>query len=440
MYHATFVGGGPAGLAPLVWAARRGTLKQLAAEGLVVVERGRAIGAGTIGDYAIGSDTLAETFLECLENCAEPRLSELREHPAAVAVASHSGGSVPLPVVAAFLEVLGTTMSDLIVSAGGRILTSVKAVRSQQRTNGSWQTKILAAGGEDDLVSHNLVLATGGRQTREDLHMRSVAGRSLLPRFSEKLMLSGEVLACGGVSEVSRRLDSRTAPTVAIVGGSHSAVAVAHVLLTRCSVAFGPEAIKLLHRRPLRIFYPSAASAIADGYSDFDANDICPVSHRLFRLGGFRLEARDLLLRALEIGGRAPEPRMQLFPLGAPTAEVIVKDILEQADLVIAALGYKPNALPLFDENGNKILLAEPPLPLVDRWCRVVDINGRSVPRVYGLGLAAGFVPDGALGGEPSFRGQTNGIWFWQNGVGAMIVDALLGGKASHINIPAIAT
>jgi hypothetical protein len=60
---AVFVGAGPAGLAPLVWAARTGMLAPLAARGLVVVERAASLGSGVLGEYAIGSDTLAETFL-----------------------------------------------------------------------------------------------------------------------------------------------------------------------------------------------------------------------------------------------------------------------------------------------------------------------------------------------------------------------------------------
>ena len=39
---------------------------------------------------------------------------------------------------------------------------------------------------------------------------------------------------------------------------------------------------------------------------------------------------------------------------------------------------------------------------------------------------SAGFVPRGALGGEPSFSGQANGLWLWQNDVGALIVDGVL--------------
>jgi len=31
------------------------------------------------------------------------------------------------------------------------------------------------------------------------------------------------------------------------------------------------------------------------------------------------------------------------------------------------------------------------------------------------------------MGGEPSFRGQANGLWQWQNDVGMMIIDQLRG-------------
>ncbi|MDQ2803009.1 MAG: aminotransferase DegT, partial [Pseudomonadota bacterium] len=281
------------------------------------------------------------------------------------------------------------------------------------------------------------VLATGAEQCRDTLHTLAVAGETLLPRFAGKLILSGEVLAAGGAAQVIRRLRSLAAPKIAIVGGSHSALAAANLLLNHPAKAdFGPGAITLMHRRPLRVFYPSAAAAAAEGYTDFDADDVCPVSQRLFRLAGFRLEARELVMRALGIGGRAPEPRLRLHRLQGLTAEAEAHRVLGEADLVIAALGYRPSALPVFDMNGHRLPLAKDgpvPVPLVDRLCRVLDINRRPVPGLLGLGLAAGFVPSGTLGGEPSFRGQTNGIWLWQNDVGAMVVDALLHGRADHV-------
>jgi hypothetical protein len=431
------VGGGPAGLAPLIWAAREGYLSRLAAGGLVVVERGHRLGAGSIGDHAIGSDTAAATFLECLENGDEPRLMALRDHPAALAIAAHLGGPVPLPLVATFLETLGEALSSAILAAGGRVLTGCEALWAQQHADGGWQLGLRTAGGGEHVLSRHLVLATGAEQSRDALNTVSVAGETLLPRFDDKLLLSGEALAVDGPGSIAQRLKPIAAPRVAIIGGSHSALASANVLLNKCpEIGFGPGAITLIHRRPLRVFYLSAEAAKAEGYTDFDANDICPVSKRLFRLAGFRLEARELVMRALGIGGRAPEPRLRLNRLHGPASEANALRALEAADLIIAALGYQPRALPLFDVNRNRIPLAldgPTPAPLVDRLCRVLDHRRRPIPGVFGVGLAAGFVPSGSLGGEPSFRGQTNGIWLWQNGVGAIIVNALLNPEQDHV-------
>ena len=439
--NAVIIGGGPAGLAPLVWAARQGTLPSLSAGGLIVIERGSSVGAGSLGQHAIGSDTLADTFLECLEDSAEPRLTALRDHPAALALATYRGGSAPLPAAAAFLSALGAVLSDAIRSAGGQVLTGCEALWSRRRSDGAWQTRWRSMSGEHEITSRYLVLAAGARECQAALYTRTVAGHTLLPRLAGKLMLSGAVLAAGGADEVARRLDGIVAPKVVIVGGSHSALATANLLLDHSlGTHLEAGAITLMHRRPLRVFYPSAAAAEADGYTDFDDDDICPVSKRLFRLAGFRLEARRLVMRALGIGGQAPEPRLRLHRLQDPgmgardtytsNAEAEARRLLDEADLVVAALGYRPSAPPVFDSNGDRLVLAEDetgPAPLVDRQCRVLDRHRLPIPGLLGIGLAAGFIPGGALGGEPSFRGQTNGIWLWQNGVGAMIVDVLLG-------------
>jgi hypothetical protein len=103
--------------------------------------------------------------------------------------------------------------------------------------------------------------------------------------------------------------------------------------------------------------------------------------------------------------------------------------LLNNADLVIAALGYRPRALPVFDQAGRQVpLQAEtgPQARLVDDHCRVLDADGNPLPHLFAIGLAAGFVPHGRLGGEPSFRGQANGLWLWQSDVGGLIVDAIL--------------
>ena len=101
----------------------------------------------------------------------------------------------------------------------------------------------------------------------------------------------------------------------------------------------------------------------------------------------------------------------------------------DAADLVIASLGYRPNALPLFTRSHRPIPLhagTAPSASLVDGECRVLRAGGEPIPGVYGIGLAAGYKPRGKFGGEPSFSGQANGLWLWQNGIGSVIAHALL--------------
>src|SRR6202042_1640402 len=126
-----------------------------------------------------------------------------------------------------------------------------------------------------------------------------------------------------------------------------------------------------------------------------------------------------------------PEPRLQLHRLGIDDAAS--RSLLDNADLVIAALGYRPCALPVFDQKDHLVpLLAQtsPQAPLVDGSCRVLDALSNPLPGLFAIGLAAGFVPHGKLGGEPSFRGQANGLWLWQSDVGGLIVDALFSPKS----------
>jgi UDP-N-acetylglucosamine 2-epimerase len=431
-----FVGGGPAGLAPLIWAARNGALAQIASQGIAIVERGSDLGAGALRDHAIGSDTLAETFLECLADGPEPRLCALRSHEAAVRIRAFSGGSAPLPLVATFLDVLGRTMQEILQDVGATILTSHEAEQSHQLPDGRWRTRIIGPEGlTRDIVSERLVLATGAEQQIEDIDAERIDGRALFPALRSKIMLSGEALAHGGGLRIAMRLAGRPDPKVAIIGGSHSALASANLLLANdTGIAFSEGGLSLLHRRPLRIFYPSVTDALAEGYTDFTADDLCPKTQRLYRLAGFRLEARELAKRVMGVGGAAAEPRVKLCTLSGTGTQSDPWRVLHEADLVIAAMGYRPRALRLLDSDGRPILLAAHAAraaPLVDGECRVIDQSQIPIPGVFALGLAAGFVPRGKiLGGEPSFRGQTNGLWLWQNDIGAIIIRNCRGERA----------
>jgi hypothetical protein len=420
------VGGGPAGLAPLIAASHRGSLADILSGGLAIVERSQAIGTGNIGRYTINSDSTADTFMTAVRNNPYPPLARLQAHPAVEAVASYGRGPVPLRLVGAFMAVVGAALHDSIAATpGSEVLLGHEAVRVQQTSDGMWRTALrrVSDGATRTLRSRLVVLATGGHQPSSLLRRHCVGGEPLLPRFGAKLLQSGEVLTATGLDAIGHRLRANHHRRVAIVGGSSSAVACAHALLhSQYGSAFGEGAVTVLHRRPLRVFYPSAAAALSEGYDEFGPDDICPVSGFVFRFAGFRLESRELVMAARGIGGRAPEKRLRLHQL-ATGRDPAALAILEEADVIIAALGYRPRALPVHAACGRpiKLFATGPRARLVDGKCRILDAASTPIPGLLGIGLAAGFKSAEAIGGEPSFTGQTNGLWQWQNDIGAII-------------------
>jgi hypothetical protein len=405
------------------------------ARGLVLVERDAAVGGGRLGGYAITSDSTAQTFLSAVAGNPHLEIAALEHHPVGRAVAGYADAlGVPLVEAGPLLRETGERLARIVVQHGGTVLTGHEALRTRRTAEGLWATTLRRADGETfERLSRNVVIATGGHQPFDRLAEQQVAGASLGELAGDRLHASDEVLALGGIERVAALLTDKRAPRVVVVGGSTSALAtVALLLRSRPGIAFGAGGVTLLHRRPLRPFYPSVESAQAQGFTDFGPEDVCPVSGFVYRLAGFRLEARELVLRMLGIDGRAPDPRVTPRQIGDDDAGA--RDLITGADVVIGALGYRPHALPVSDGTGTPIeLAAEAGAAMVDRHCRVMDAQGSPLPGLFGIGLAAGFVPWGAMGGEPSFRGQANGLWQWQNDVGMMIVEQVLGGTRTAV-------
>jgi hypothetical protein len=439
MVNTLIVGGGPAGLASLIAASRSGLLDRILTDGVAIAERGPTIGPGRIGQYAINSDSTASTLVSCVLDNPHPVLAELRHHPTIKAVAAYGAASVPLTLVGEFMTVLGRTLRDLLALSGNPVLLRHDAVNSRQTEEGLWRTKLrrVSDGAEVSVLSRFVVLATGGRQPLAALDNRYVGGRPLLPRYATKLIQSDDALTPAGLESIGARIMTGRSRRIAIVGSSSSAMACANALL---QAPFGRElgdgAVTLLHRRPLRIFYPSAAEALADGYDEFTRDDICPISGFVFRLSGLRLEARELLMAVRGVGGRAPEKRLRLHQVGAET-DAVATCILDESDVIIAALGYRPRALPILTATGRPLgLLAQGQgaQPLVDGECRVLDERGIPIDGLLGIGLASGFFSRELVGGELSFSGQTNSLWQWQNAVGDLIARQI---QVTDVTTPA---
>ena len=427
-YRLVIVGGGPAGLAPLLAAHRNGLLGELLSCGVAIVEASDDIGNGGIGRYSINSDSTGTTFVDCLRGPEASELTALQSHPLAQDIAAAGDGPVPLHLAGRFLSLVGHTLAAMVAAHPAcAVFAGHRAIRTQRMLH-AWHTTTEDRSGRlDTLASRFVVVATGATQPPERLSDEMVGGINLVQRYGHKLLQSGDVFVSGGLERVGGHLAASPRPRVAIVGGSTSAAAIANALLQRPAIRFGAGGVTMLHRRPLRIYYPCVQDALDDGYTEFTEADICPISQRVFRFAGFRLDSRDLIMRARGIGGRPAEPRLALHQLQPDDPAAVA--IMDRADLVIAALGYRPLAVPVFDADGTPVVLhaqTGPSAPMVDAACRVLDAQRRPLAGLFGIGLAAGFVPRGKLGGEPSFSGQANGLWLWQNDVGMLIAEAVI--------------
>ena len=433
------VGGGPAGLAPLLAASARGLLPEMLSHGLVVVERSDRIGDGRLGGYVINSDSSAQTFLSCLDGRHDPRIADLANHPVTLEIARFGIETVPLALVGTLLRLIGTALAEIIAEApGGRVMTGYEAIRTRRRPDGDWTTRLrrLADGRVTDVVSRAIVIATGGRQPDGLLGETRIGGQPLLPTHGDRLLRSDHAMTAAGTADIAGRLSAIPAPRIVVIGGASSAIACLRMLLEPNRLP-ADATVTLMHRSRLTLFYPSAEAAMADGYTAFGRDDICPVSGFVFRFGGLRFDSRILARRLLGLDAAAPDPRLRLHrlqpadgPLTHELAEARGRDrrVLEQAHLIVSCTGYQPRGLPVRAVDGS-------PLPLdmhrrggvlAGAGCDVLDAVGEPVGGLFAIGLAAGFRPGKAMGGEPSFQGQINGLWLWQNDTGLLLAERVL--------------
>ena len=263
LFGLVIVGSGPAGIAPLLAAHRMGQLDALLASGIVLVEQSDRIGSGSIGGYAINSDSSGRTFVDCLLGDDETELTRLEQHSLTQVLAAAGDGAVSLRDAGRFLGLVGEAICRMVLEhPASAVLTNHRAIATQ-RVQGGWcvQVRDLATGEKRTLASHNVVIATGAHQPPDRLAAEQVGGSRLVDRCADRLLQSGDVLATGGLERVANLLAGKARPRVAVIGGSTSAAAVAHALLHRLpQVRFGHAGITLLHRRELRIYYPDRAS------------------------------------------------------------------------------------------------------------------------------------------------------------------------------------
>lgn len=386
------VGGGPAASGLLMAAARSGTLDALLDDGLTVVDAGSAehFGSGQLGGYLVRSDTRAAVFAECVASMpggdalAERLLGQLG-----------TDDPVPLGIAATLLATVARRLLAMLHAHPGAEVRSSTRVESL-RPAGNGVT--LRAAGRSPLQASRAILAVGGRP-------RIPPG---LPSRGKLLLHSEHVLRQDGYRAVLARLAAGV-PRVTIIGGSHSAFAVAGLLL-RAPLGWAPGAITIAHRSPVLLTYPHRAAARADGVPVAD-DQVCPATGIVHRFGGLRADAAVLYRRVRD----GDEPRIRLVPV--PAGWAWSADVARDDPVTVAATGYGSAASGLLDGGDGRW----------DGAGRLRAATGDIVPHVYGLGLGTECRRDRGTGGEPAFTGTIDGVWFYQNVVAPGLLSRVLG-------------
>ncbi|HMC84621.1 MAG TPA: hypothetical protein VKI61_03815 [Chitinophagaceae bacterium] len=421
-FHAVFLGAGPAGMGPILKSLKNGSFSNLVNKGIAIVEQSQYLVRGSITGYKINSDTLVDAFLECLDGCTLDFFDASELSDAIKKLKYFSGGSIPLKDLDIFYLKLGQIIRKLITGfANCKVFLNTRAEKIIINHEGDYE---LILNNGEKIITKNLVLAVGGRPYPSLGDNGFLQGSLQEDRYKHKTWHSDELLS--GKIDYEATSILRINPNVLILGGSHSAFSSADYILKKFSdVYFIKNSIRIYCKKPPKIYFQSKEEAMMYGYRDFDDNDFCPVTGRLFRLAGLRMDGRRLYMRMIGMLNGETENRVSV------NCDIDLQDEIEyeysSAGLVILALGYRFNMIPIFDSQLNPVKLnGQKRGEWVNSECQVLDCESIQIPGLFAIGLASGYTPKGVQGGEPSFTGQTSGIWFYQNIVGEIILAKLL--------------
>jgi hypothetical protein len=425
-FNTVVLGGGPAATGLLFNSLRKKNIHRFLESGVAFIESGNDFCCGNIGKFVIPSSSSASTFLDCLKTLPPEMISEGRMKKLTRLIERKTNGAVSLEWVGDLYRLLGKELKAMVEAyPNSKVFTNTRALEARMENEKGFSVLIRTAEGEMTVTCEQLVFAMGGAQNKEGILNTFLKNEIQLRTFEEKIIHTDLLFTRKGAGILKEKLSACSNPKAVVIGSSHSAFSALKILIDS-GLFTAKECITQMHRSFPKIFYPSAKDAIDDQYSDFNDDSICPLTGRVHRLAGLRLESRELFRKMLGKTSEKEE-RIRMLALKEETHTDEIKYLLQQADVIIPALGYKPRTIPLYDCTGKKIeLSAESGGSLVNRNCELLDLKGKAVPRVYGIGLASGFVPSGNLGGEPGFYGQTNGLWLYQNGVGEIILDRLM--------------
>jgi hypothetical protein len=433
-FHSVIVGGGPAGTGPLIYGAWSGRLGELLDRGVAVVESGTNMCAGRLDRYVINSNSVGATFLECLEHeIDDSYLVGTRSSELYAQVRSYRNDVLPLSLVARLLKSIGEDLCAATTNAARShafLETRVEEVRVLGAGRFEVVIKCLRSDSVQKITANRVLLATGG-----NAQVACDAGATIVDHCMRHgaenrpmMITSEELLTDHGRDGVEAWLDGYDLPQVIVIGGAHSAMSSAWLLLERMSgdFQFRDGSVTLLHRSPIKVFYESVADADADGFNAYSADDVGSKG-QVFPLAGLRGDAKALYRKISGLDSAVSESRAQTLPLpaSAPGWDALPIEWSSLA-LVVFATGYTQPDVPIRNASGKSIpLQGRFTERFVDQNSRVLDTFGAPIQGLFATGFTTGFSPVEMLGGEPSYGGKENSVWLCQHLLGEQLFSAL---------------
>jgi hypothetical protein len=436
-YGVAFCGGGPATTGILVCASEQGRLDALLGRGTCIIEQSPVIGPGAIGHYPISANTRGGTFLAWLDH-AEPRqaFDAARDAGPTHALARFATVFPRLPLVGEHLASLGDAMRARVESVPGCSVVTEHTVReiTLLDSGGAAITFHSVRGGAETNVTADRAVIAMGARPRADLGQLILLPGLGLRAYAHKLCHANAVIDGRiGLGPQLRRAIARTRQAV-VVGGSHSAWSAAWAVIHDRDLRDDqgrPPRVTVLHRSPLRFYFRSVARARAAGYVFDESADVCPQTGLVNRHGGLRADAHRLAWAATH-PGRADGPVRAISLVDEEETRAAAAQALDGAGAIIAAVGYEANLPRITWPDGRPIRLATNDTGLqVTAEARLVSAEGTELRQLLAFGLGAGQAATGALAGEPSYTGRLDAVRLYQNEVGGIVLDSLLGSARS---------
>ncbi|WP_231651449.1 pyridine nucleotide-disulfide oxidoreductase [Pseudomonas californiensis] len=423
-------GAGLAGMGFLFNALKSGTMSEIASGGLIVIDSSAQPGAGMLGHYRITANSMGDVFIDCLRDPALREIFEPLEYsPAYWRIRGQAQSAPQLSDVGQLMMEASRLVLDHIVLHYGAKIWHSTTITEVTSKNDEFYVAVETEGCVRQVRCQTLVLNLGGRQDSRHL-INSLAQQELALPEAVNIQSADRLLRMNAVQlrEVFATALSSDGRIV-VVGGSHSAFSMLENLADALEFA-GLQALTLVHRTPIRLFYESAEHALAAGYAFDPQLDVCPISGRVNRSGGLRYRALDVGREAL-LNGRVGKTgvRVQLLQTNGerPGELESARQALAEASVVVQCSGYQPRLPTLRYGDGSLITLRETKGGLdSDPAGCPLDQSGRRLKGLYLFGLGAGLAADPQLGSEPSFDGRIYGVWQFHHDASRAVIQAII--------------